>query len=548
MVELMKPLAGEDGTAKPWTRQRLQQAMLEMGLAYYWKNIHVQYDSTVITAQPEGYNRLCSLAAPEEGWYDSVLYSVCSDYLNDICYQLFGEQLQGSPREILTTMLLNIPVTDPMVVMKFGIDDGMTDRAAAQKLCRESLQVGDFLVNYGVRPNGGTGHIMMYAGDFFGDGTEYMMHCWGAKFDPKTGIDKIELPGKVPGTHPLGGAIRIDPVDELCFTPQGKASILSDDRYGQAYAVLRVLDHPRFQKEPLPQILTRMQYRGICVDRFCNKNIYGTVCTGDRLTVTVQIKNNCTEAYKSVPVTEVLPEGTELVSGALQWTVDVPAGRSVSLSYEVLVTARGKVVFTGGKVGNIATRSFTIPVSRSRLTHGQKEKLASLPLEGLEGDLSELRFVKQYYKAALGMDVHLPDTANELFASLFERQDACGMPDGYEGKMLVPKPSEYADMVINEHLSGTSVFIGGHPMVLTPNRASHGRVKQYWEQYYEVGDVFVTLARGEVFNATAPKRVHVYIYLGEHTVATAEGYRGFGETVECMLGMPVTVGLRPGKV
>jgi len=558
MYDLLKPLHF-DGT---WSRQWLQQAMIETALAYYWKNIDVQYDSKHVTAQERGYTRLSSLVAPEDADFDNTVYSVCSAFMNEVVYHTFGVPLMDTTREAGTGLMLELPLTDPRVVMRYG-NGGMADKAEALKVFREKLEPGDVIVGYGK-----TGHTLMYIGDFLGDGTDYVIHCWGTGYDAATGIDKVEQPQKLPGTHPLGGAIRIDPIDELVLSDAGKSSFTDDSKFGREFGILRLLDHPKCQHTPEKGVLTRLRYRGICVYRTCGEHIYSHVCPGERLTVTVTVQNHSTAPYIGVPVEDAVPGGAVLLPESIsqggtvegsrvKWVVDVPAGRSTRVSYDVIVTAAPgtKVTLRPGKVDNLATRSFSLPVSAARLSAQEEDRFRHLDAAALTGDMSELRLAKACYKAVLGVELPLPDTFNALMPMLFSKAAAVRVPESYGGKMYVRRkdaPEALTDMLISDHCTGFAVYIGENPKHLPMLKSAYNRVKRYDERYYRPGDVFITLDRCDVFESTSPDHVHVYVYLGDGTVAACEGgracVRSFYETVELMPGMPVTLGLRPGNI
>ena len=213
---LLLPAGAADGDiliapapGAPVDKATAQQAVIQTALAYYDKGMPIQYDSNGVTIQNKndygGACRLTSGEAPEEGGSDHTVYSVCSDYCYDVYFNAFGYKLMGSPRMCRTSPMTLTSAKEPIIVCKYdatGTDpDAMTNQQEAIDKARAILEPGDVIVGYG-----SSGHAMLYIGNYKNDGTDYIIHCWGGKYDGKTsarptsevmGIGFSELVGNV---------------------------------------------------------------------------------------------------------------------------------------------------------------------------------------------------------------------------------------------------------------------------------------------------------------------------------------------------------------
>ena len=503
-----------------------RKALIETAMAYWNRGVYAQYDSEPMTYQERtktGPSRLCSGAAPEMASGDWTLYTVCSDFCYNVYKNCFDYELMGSPRNCLTFNMTTLPADHPAVVVKGGREDGIQDKEAALRRMRENLQVGDIIVEYARALNGGPkgGHAMLYLGDFRGDGTEYIIHSGGSKISMETGIDQTEP----------NGTIRLDDVDEHCFTRESDSKHNCYLAWFDEFVLLRPFADPAFPATLTQTAKARLQYPGICIDRYFDRHRYLGAQPGETVTVSVSVKNTSGEDYCGVRVEETLPQGEVPC-----WTVDVPAGSTVVLTHPVKVGEDGELRLPAGRVGGIPTR----PMSLQIRANNKKSRTAT-------------QFANGFCRAAYGTDPGLPENPVEMITGLF---DVVDVPDvkKTDGKLLAPKPYEaltpqfraIRDKLLPEHLSGRAVYLGHDPFTM----ACFNRVKVLDEGAYLPGDVFFCLESPSILKLGKPKRAVVYIYLGEGQVMTWDVEKGpvvksFAETVSKALRMNVLLALRP---
>ncbi|MBQ7566643.1 MAG: S-layer homology domain-containing protein [Oscillospiraceae bacterium] len=447
---------------------------------------------------------------------------------------------------------------DPICVYRWEkAVDGADSGEKAVKEAYAVIQPGDLIVGAT-----GSGHAMIYVGDCFGDGTNYIIHCAGKKVDPKTGVDAVEK----------NGGIRRDPAGTYCFgeTP-GKGL---HTKYS-TFVILRPWKAKDFSGHTVTEhAKTRLKYPRLRVDKEASLKIYNSPVTGQDITVTLTAFNNGTSAITGLPVTEYLPTGATLKSatgaqnadGKLTWTLDIPAGEQKSVSYTVTVTAkRGETVtIPAGKVDGLDTRSMTYLVSGAKLSREKLDKLASLGSTSKRETRSQLRalsandvqFAVQVYGQVLGVDLGLPGSFNTLMKGMFHRVSPAGKLKDYPFMWELNKsediPAEYRaiyDMKIPEHFGGYSVFIGTDPAVPAHSMYPVDRTTDYREEFYEPGDIFIELSNEDKTSATDPKHVEVFIYLGSDSVlACGDGCAevcSFGNSIERSLKNSVILALRP---
>jgi len=145
---------------------------------------------------------------------------------------------------------------------------------------------------------------------------------------------------------------------------------------------------------------SRKKYPGISVEQTVSCGKFGSAITGDKLTYTIAVTNGSAAEYKGLPVMSSIPTGTQLVtaegakneSGRLMWTIDVPAGKTVSVTYTVKVTGKaGQTVETGGKVDNIPMEPMGTRVGKklwNATLNSRLEKLNSMTGEQMLTDVN----------------------------------------------------------------------------------------------------------------------------------------------------------------
>ena len=507
----------------PYTREELEQLVVETALAYHDHMPYVQYDSASVVTTKAGssyrISRSTSYMAPEDAEFDSLDYSVCSNYMFQIYWNAFGYAIGGSPSGCGTSAVTSIAVDDPMTVVKYGGEDGMTDREAALKLARESLRPGDLIVGYGIGTDP-SGHAMMYIGDALGDGTEYAIHCWGASYDTETGKDKWETKD--------WGSLYIQDVDALCFRAKPSGSKdpnwnLGSDKCGGRFIILRPLnDIEALGMLPNASGRTRLAYPGMAVHREVeNVSVHSDIPANGQVTVKVTVQNTSKAAYQGLVVRETVPTGCTLVAASasagaavngssLRWTLDIPAGQTVTLTYAVKLTAYqpgDAVVFPAGQVGGIPNRKMTFSVSASQLTDVQ---LANLLFVGAGSNpkptttKKDLAAVNEIYQKLTGIDPGLPSSARTLYSALTEEKTL----SSYKLRRLLDTPQAgyetFRKMMPVRSFGGLDLFVDtSDPKGMDPL----DRLLEIHEENFRPGDIILR------FGEDSGKDLY-YIYLG----------------------------------
>ena len=537
-----------------YTQKELQQMIVETAMAYRFHNPYVQYDSTPICADQTG--RCTSCDAPEMAEADTMVYSVCSNYMYDIFYDAFGYKLMGSPKGVLTIhMIRDLPATDPMVVYKYSPEDpdAEHDLETALRESRKLYQPGDMIVGYG-----SSGHVMMYVGDYFGDGKEYLAHCWGAKVDMTSGFDRVER----------AGAILYQTVDEMCYDPTAPnpnwclAKEASHSKVG--FAILRGINAKDFKPTPTPAALARVKYPGLELHRTLDRFRYMDAMPGETVTVTVSVKNNGKAAYRALPVTETVPAGQLLVSGSvtggaevkgdtIAWTVDVPAGQTRTMTYRI--TLQGKrgawVSLPGGDADGLPLRDLRVYLGGKPFGEAEAEKLKSYAMARLweeKGSFEELDILNRVYREALGIELGLPKTMQQLIDEYCVRSE----PQIIDGEKVIflnlaePKDAAHRkalEMLIPEHFTGYSVPRDGDARRTVTEFAG-------MSANYRPGDIFFGIFGKNKAKVSKFDEQAYYIYLGGGKVLAYTPNGGFSvasyeDTIGISMRFHMMMALRP---
>ena len=506
-----------------------QRALVETLLAYYYRGHGVQYDSVLLTVQEKysgGDLRETDFCSPEMATEDSFMYAVCSSYPWEALYDAFGYRMEGSPLNFKSFKIVHTPADNPILAYRYyehgekeeleGPVPNHEQRKAAAKALYEMLQVGDIIVT-----DRKTGHTMVYMGDFLGDGSNYLLHCAGKKYNMETAEDAVEY-GRGNDT---GGAIRIDKAEYFFFGEKTPSSgpmwpISTHPRM----VVLRPLQAMDEREYPISAAaMTRLRYPRISYDRRASFNRFTSVCAGDKVTLTVTVKNNAPSDYmEPVTVTEQVPHGCRLLpasvtgggkvcGGVITWEKTLKKGQPAVLSYTVEVTSpRGStVVFDGGSCGTIPSNAITLQVAGKGLTDAQKETMAALE----EGHpLPEGSFAQAFYREILGLDPKLPTLA-EVEKHLF----TLGQEPDAPKKMLHLTKNTKKDFELQAKMLVPGWF-GGMEVKAAYDR----RILTTTEKFCQPGDVILSAPGEKDFGL--PEKL-IYLGCGRLAAPGDEGIR-----------------------
>lgn len=441
-----------------------QRAMVETMMAYYYRGHAVQYDSVLLTIQEKycgGNLRETDFCAPEDATVDDYMYAVCSSYPWEALYNAFGYQMEGGPLNFKSFKIVHTPADNPILAYRYyehGEKEKAKDpvpnpeeRKAAAKAMFEMLQVGDIIVT-----DRETGHTMVYLGDFLGDGTNYLMHCAGKKFNMETAEESVEF-GRGNDT---GGAIRIDKAEYFFFGEKTEKSgpmwpISTHPRM----VVLRPLQAMDEKEYPLsPAALTRLRFPRLSADKRASHGFFLDAEEGGEVTVTVTVRNNAPSDYmEALTITEKIPANCKLKQGsvtgggkvsgnAIVWVKTLRKGQVAELSYTVVVTgSRGQTIeLAGGTVGTIPTKDITVHIGGKHLTEKQNQALDGLREGEKLASSGGADFAEKLYEKVLGLSPKIPALSQLEKTSFFLKEvEGAAVPMLHPAEtmdtMIIPK-------------------------------------------------------------------------------------------------------------
>ena len=568
--------------------ENFRKAIAETALAYYRKGAGVQYDSIAMTYiikhQGCGLCRISSQTPPEYSSADNPLYTVCSDYCYNVFYDAFNYKLTGVANRCVTSIMCAIDKDDPQTVYKWDevsakqcTEAGLT-RQQALANAETLLQPGDVVVGY---RKINSGHAMLYLGDYKGDGTKWFIHAGsGSKIDIVTGKDSVE---------PGGTLVMCDADKNGPFRPGGHYDLVSESRDICRFIILRPMRALLTDGHLTPAAKARLRYPQIDVDRSASLRKYQTATVGETVTVKVDIKNNSTQPYGYLNITEALPQGgvirPESISaggvltdtGILWEKVKVPAGETKTLTYEVVISGLPgeKLILPGGTVDTLTTRAMSYAIGGKILNADKQAALAGVANMEEEDaakyvDYAKAKpvgFVNALYKNVLGIELNLPESISDYVTGLLDEVTVLHVnndgtsnynsPANASGTLWAPKATlaepwqSLSKMFLPEHLTGR--------MVCTEDPTFQGkevfnatdRVLVFDKANYEPGDIFIGLnGSTKPSLSTADTEALVYVYLGNGKVATVDAESGlvvapFSDTLELALRQRLLIALRP---
>ena len=541
-----------DKNYKKLTRADLEAAVGELGMDYHIKGGKIQYDSenmsSVFTKYYGGHYRLTENALPEYGTKDTTIFSVCSDYMFKSYYAALGHRIFGAQyyMDSVTDSYWKHSESEGIMLIRWAKSpDQITEEDEKFGATKASLKTKEEL-NAFVRDWRNTmrpGDVVMSEGHaLLHIGNGYIMDVAGSKYNMTTGMDAVE---------PTGAIKCIVHIEDLFFSEDTSTGIHryhmeSDDPSPTRIIILRPLDVlvvDDGDKDPgndvvkssiraLPKATkTRLQYKGLEIDRTVNITPYGTTFTGDTLTYNVAVSNLSNHvsyltwkqaedknfngvAYKGLAVTEKIPAGTELVEGSvteggtykdgtITWTVDLAAGAVKNLTYKVKVTAKQgeEIVSTGGYVGNILSNTIVNRVGGKKLgdvaVEGLK-KFGATPANkwretyNISVHAPDTAFAERVYAKAAGIELELP-SVQQLVYNLLESKTMTNpaLSRRYYGtktgtvltfrQKVAPEFQIYKDMIVKDALGGRLSYFPKAGMT----------INEFKDNYFEVGDIIV---------------------------------------------------------
>lgn len=538
----------------------LQQVVVQTALAYYYQNPNTQYNmktaAIVIGSRAGGFFRTLT-CPPEMAGEDVRYYNQCSGYVYDVYYNALNTAADGSGDAFQTyggpgfwteaggksdgyMAKIDDPNTRILVYDNDRANVGELDEAL--QALPEILQPADIIVT--------SGHIMIYLGDCFGDGKRYVGHCWpfhGGSVDGETFVQAFE---------PYG-AIVIETMDTLFFgarNPQGYPTLTLGEGNHSNFAVIRPLLNAKMADYYVTYAAaTRFARPNMGLRKSADKNVFQSVLPNSDVTVTETIENNSAVDYNGISLVETIPDGTKLIGcsdggtekgGLLRWTLNVPAGEKVSVTYTFSIGKKAigdEIVVPSGYLDALPTRTFALKVGCYSMSEANQAKLAEAAKRA-ESEFKDVDFANEFYRDTFGVELNLPENVTELAALVTEPQRVKGVD-----LMIVREKDEQNAFLFNmatpRHLIGRRVIYDLDDL-LHDNLL---RQLELRENYCEPGDVFISF--GNTLDYLEDTEIDIvlpdYTVL-QHTQSGTE-IKEFKDSVGLLLRQSFVIALRPSR-
>ena len=152
-------------------------------------------------------------------------------------------------------------------------------------------------------------------------------------------------------------------------------------------------------------------------------------------------------------------------------------------------------------------------------------------LDKQKNTYKDLEFVNSFYRDALGVDPGLPKTAEELVKKLSKNN----------GKHFIRTGTDELDkMILPLHFAGMYADTSGFEWA---------RVREFKNDYYEAGDIFVCLDGENTTGVKNTDDVDIFIVLGDGKVLSynkaGARVKSYSSTIGCILHYNLILALRP---
>ena len=511
-------------------------AVLETAYAMHRRGKYFQYESVALTYAKTrrgapGCRRATDEVSPEDATVNTPKYIVCSSFIYNAYFDAIGWRFCGQPDNC--TCIHHYVPNDDTVVYRWNDNEGVSVPEAIAHI-KALLRPGDIFTS-----GKETEHTVLYLGDYYGDGKQYVMHAWGGKYNMKKRKENFEK----------NGTLRIQDIDQLCFTEGNKAwykenkvarwSMYDHMRKAVILRPLRVYTEDTY---PLtPNAVARLERPGLNIDRTANIPPYTTIAVGDKITYTIVVENHSSTNYSGISITENIPVYTKLTeaTGATQdgntlsWVVDVPAGGQAQVSFTIETTVEGTVISEGGQVAGIRSNRIETMVGKV-LSQQQKETLLGLTAENTGSTKAGLRFCSEIYEKYLGITLQLPETE----AYIRQLLDPVIIPDLEQMSVRFKKElPTYTDSIRIPH------YWGGRQLLIS----AYERILEFKQEYLLAGDILIYAAN--TLEENADIRVYLYLGDGKYLCSSSSGITACGEEILWYaFAEDFFVALRPSRV
>lgn len=531
-----------------------QQAVIDVANAFYYRGASLQYDKNPITYQNANTTvkyRGDFTISPEDCTPQSIYYSTCADYTWNIFYEAFengrGEkyELTGNGKKASGTSIQiqlankNSDYYNENVAVDYIYGKRGEIKAKFNEYkdrIKNELKPGDIIVyrreNLDKTRNG---HSMIYLGNdlVLDSASEKSLNTYNF-------AEKADY-------YEDNGTIRINSLEEdFLITKSGRLFAENVIQIGILRPINEISSNPTSDSDYRisKKTLNRMKYNKLVSMKTSSINKYDSVNPGDKITYTITLENKSDiEDYKNIVVTDNVPENTELIeltgnganaNGNLSWNVDIPHGRTVTISYTVRVLKNKTTL--GTTIVNDSTIVAGIPLNsiettvNTTLTTEEKEKLSNLVLSKIGSKFKTTEdFINSIYT-----NVKFP-SAQELLSIIFsseqvtmmvtnETNSAAIRQTGDTGKKEVFKLKDLKDVKDDEKVFRNMYIKGlfGGLYTIGDNEPTNndGRNKVYSANTLSVGDIVVLYDDDFETDTYVAGEKNMYLYLGDNTFAT----------------------------
>ncbi len=461
----------------------------------------------------QSYARRNIYSSPEEATAQRTMFLDCSSFVNACYREAFGvnvlpvdiaeSKVSPNTANFVTYTKENSDNEDVVGYWELQTYKTDTQKQELTKWIYDNLEIGDILV-YRHGPEKATkGHVYIYVGDM------NLAHCQaGSSYKRDTTNPSLSYDMDSSET-------RVDWV----ITSISVSTVFEDEAHNR-YIFKKTEKDTNWEMgiirpfarglTPTEKALKRMQISGLSMEKVCSVYENSSVKPNDVLTYIVTLENTNETAMTGITITDMIPDGTEYVSGddgvtvadgSLLWKGDVPALSKINVGYRVRVTETNPgTLITSDKTYVSGVKLGKITHSVSGYSGDEHNKLTEIALSRVNSAKkygNGIELVKDVYKSALGIDLFDYTTTKEALNDLIDTENLTSHKTTDVSKMIVP------------NLYGGYDIRNGWLYHETEN----DRTRLPKEEHLSIGDIILADWDGGDT---------VYMYVGNRTLVTAE--------------------------
>lgn len=408
--------------------------LTETAYSYYRQGTQIQYDMT--------QSRRNINISPEDATAQNTVYLDCSSFVNSVYQEAFGVDVMDNTLRPSTLNFTNYAMENAGVTVDalgHWVNADYTTASAISNVLSEvraQLQIGDVLVYRHGTPDDMGGHVYIYWGD------DTFIHCTGSSY--VYGATPYESYDKATTDEKTGGAVQLLAADEVFVNTASKRYLFRETASDTVYSfsLLRPLNRGL---TPTEEARSRMKAAGLTAEHSVSVGMYNTVTSGETVTYTLTLTNTSGTKLNDVAVSLTLPACAHYVSGdltadgqTLSWTGNLTAGKTVTLTYTVQITAEaGTAVEVVGTVSGVAINPLVNTVSG--YTDSQLATLADTA-KGYVGRTfsNPIGLATTLYSDVFGRTVIAETTAMSTLSAVIDKTNDTCRTDTATSAMVVP--------------------------------------------------------------------------------------------------------------